>query len=390
MRRGRSPFFWAVAASAVALVLAAVGALAFRGLQGGLATRTIIGDRDLNGATATTVTGNTVWVVNSTSSGEGSVTELNARDGRRIRTLSGARYGLRYPTAIAADGTHIWVANDPQTGSGQSPKAGDGSVTEVNAADGALVHILSGPRYAFNFPSAVTVAGGHVWVANYWGDSVTELNAGDGSWIRTISGGRYRFSGPSAMTAVGVHLWIANAGENESSGSVTELNTADGSWIRTLSDARYGFSEPSSIIAAGSRIWITNSHPTGNGGSVTELNARDGSLVRILTDGCYSFDSPSDIVATGSHIWVANSNRDQTGGSVTEMNVGDGTWARTLRSSAGIWPMLHGCIFGAFGNGNYRFSNPSVLAAVGSHIWIFDGNGSITVLADPGHSKASR
>lgn len=388
MRRGKTSVIWAVAASALALVLAAVAGLAFRGLQGGLPARVITAGHDLNGATATAVTGNTVWVVNSTGSGAGSVTELNASDGRRIRTLSGPHYGFRYPTAIAAGGARVWVANDPETGNGQSPRSGDGSVTELNAADGSLVRILSGPRYAFDFPSAISVAGAHVWVASYWGDSVTELNAGDGSWIRTISGGRYQFGSPSAISTVDGHLWVTNAGQSDNSGSVTELNAADGSWIRTLSGARYGFNNPSSIVAAGDRIWITSLHPTGNGGSVTELNSRDGSLVRTLSGGCYNFDSPSAIAATGSHIWVANSNHDQTGGSVTELNASDGTWTRTLRSDVGIWPMLHGCIFGVLSNGNYRFSNPSVLAAADSRVWIFNGDGSITVLSDPARSGA--
>jgi hypothetical protein len=337
---------------------------------------------ELNGATATAVTGTSVWVVSSTANGEGSVTELSARDGRWIRTISGPRYGFRYPAAIAEGGSHIWVANDPQTGNGQTPKPGDGSVTELNAADGSLVRTLSGPRFGFDFPAAITVAGGHVWVANYWGDSVTELNASDGRWIRTISGGPYHFSSPSAITVAAGQLWVASAGEDSNSGSVTELNPSDGRWIRTLSGAKYSFNNPSSITAAGDRIWVTNLDPTANGGSVTELNARNGSWIRTLSDGCYGFDSPSAIAATGSHIWVANAKQDKTGGSVTELDASDGSWIRTLRSDIGIGPVLHGCIYGLLRNGNYRLSNPSVLTAVGTQIWIFDGDGSITVLTD--------
>jgi hypothetical protein len=39
------------------------------------------------------------------------VTEQNASNGSWVRTLSGATYGFNDPYGIAADGTHIWVAN---------------------------------------------------------------------------------------------------------------------------------------------------------------------------------------------------------------------------------------------------------------------------------------
>jgi hypothetical protein len=40
------------------------------------------------------------------------------------------------------------------------------------------VATLSGGRYHFNDPQSIAAVGGHVWVANYAGDSVTELAAG--------------------------------------------------------------------------------------------------------------------------------------------------------------------------------------------------------------------
>jgi hypothetical protein len=51
------------------------------------------------------------------------------------------------------------------------------SVTELAAATGALVKVISGSSYGFNYPDAVSSDGTHVWVANGNGQSVTELPA---------------------------------------------------------------------------------------------------------------------------------------------------------------------------------------------------------------------
>jgi DNA-binding beta-propeller fold protein YncE len=49
-----------------------------------------------------------VWVANN---GSNSVTELSASTGKRVRVISGARYGLSEPGAISSDGRHVWVTN---------------------------------------------------------------------------------------------------------------------------------------------------------------------------------------------------------------------------------------------------------------------------------------
>jgi hypothetical protein len=365
-----------VAGTIVLAVMVTAGIVA-GDMHGGLPARVRSG-HGMAGAVAFALDGGHVWAVSDGAHGAGSVLELNASDGSWIRTFPGGRY----PAGIAVAGGHIWVANDPQTGDGQTPKPGDGSVTELNADDGSRVRTLSGRRYGFDFPGPMAVTGADIWVVNGLGDSVTELNAATGSLIRTVSGGRPGFSNLSAMAAAGGHLWIANQGSFDGGGWVTELNASDGSWLRTLSGARYGFDSPSAIAAAGHHIWVANLYSYGDGGSVTELDASDGSWVQTLSGGCYDFDSPAAIAVAGSHVWVANSHIDQTGGSVTELNASDGSWIRTLSNDS--WPrtLLHGCVFGILSSGSYRFTNPSVITAVGSHVWIPDGRTSITVLTD--------
>jgi DNA-binding beta-propeller fold protein YncE len=105
-----------------------------------------------------------VWLASGAS-----VTELDAATGALVRGLQGQQYGFNQAWAIASDGTHVWVANDSETN--------DGSVTELNAATGALVKVLSKSKDEFGFPDAIASDGTHVWVANGVGDSLTEFSA---------------------------------------------------------------------------------------------------------------------------------------------------------------------------------------------------------------------
>ena len=72
--------------------------------------------------------------------------------------------GFNTASAVSSDGTHVWAAN-----------GGGNSVTELDAATGALVRVITGTKYRFNGPYGISSDGTHVWVANESGDSVTEL-----------------------------------------------------------------------------------------------------------------------------------------------------------------------------------------------------------------------
>jgi len=138
---------------------------------------------------------------------------------------------------------------------------------------------------------------------------------------------------------------------------------------------------PDVWVASETDRWVTNLYPGMEGGSVTELNAADGSWVATLTGGCYNFDGPRGIAVDGSHIWVANSGINQAGGSVTELNASNGGWIRTLPDGTWIQSLLRGCIPGVLASGSYHFSSPGLIAAVGTHIWVFGSDG-VRVLTD--------
>jgi serine/threonine protein kinase/cold shock CspA family protein len=211
---------------------------------------------------------------------------------------SGGNYKFDQPEAIAADSTHVWVANNS-----------DNSVTELNASNGTWIQTLSGSKYQFNDPTGIADDGTHVWIGNANGYSVTELNASNGAWIQTLSGSKYQFNYPKAIAAEGSHVWVANGDGN----SVTELNASNGAWIQTLSgSSKYQFNDPTGIADDGTHVWVGDKY------SVTELNASNGAWIQTLSGRKYEFNSPWSIAVEGTHIWVANID----GNSVTELTTG--------------------------------------------------------------------
>jgi hypothetical protein len=65
-----------------------------------------------------------------------------------------------------------------------------GSVTELDASTGALVRVVVGPQYEFNYPYTLAVNGDDLFVAD--GFSVTELDTSTGRLVRVL------FHGPAA------------------------------------------------------------------------------------------------------------------------------------------------------------------------------------------------
>jgi DNA-binding beta-propeller fold protein YncE len=153
---------------------------------------------------------------------------------------------------ISADSRHAWLM------------CSDGIMFELDAATGTPIRVLTGPRYQFNRPDAIAADGTRVWVANYGsgvgnarGGSVTELNAATGAPIRVLTESGYGFNGPSAIALDGTRVWVTNDPYN-SGGSVTELNAATGAPIRVLTGPSYPFSGLGAIATDGTRVWVTN------------------------------------------------------------------------------------------------------------------------------------
>jgi hypothetical protein len=157
-------------------------------------------------------------VANNPYGGLGSVTEIDASTGALVRVLSSSEYKFDEPSAIAAVGDNLFVANKLPETMTSGTVTGSGSVTEIDASTSALVRVLSSSQYVFEEPGAMAVAGGDLFVASS-GDSMTKLSVATGRLISVLWDPRYQFSGPVAMAVAGDNLFVANFyGE-----SVTEL-----------------------------------------------------------------------------------------------------------------------------------------------------------------------
>jgi hypothetical protein len=117
-----------------------------------------------------------------------------------------------------------------------------------------------------------------------------------------------------------------------------------------------------------------------SGATVLVRQTRPGRIpVHVLPVG-QNMNSATAMAVDGPHVWVV-SETDRWGGSVTELNASDGSWIQTLSDGTWIQSLLRGCIPGVLASGSYHFSNPGLIAAVGSRIWVFGSDG-VRVLTD--------
>jgi hypothetical protein len=181
---------------------------------------------------------------------------------------------------------------------------GGNSVTEINAATGALIRVISAARYHLNEPLAIATVGNTVWVLDnddVSNSAVTEINAATGALIRVITDGRYQLNGAGAIAASGSTVWVANSANSDGGGSVTEINAATGALIRVITASRYRLNEPMGIATSGNTAWVADKD------SVTEINAATGALIRVLSGSRYPFSGLREIAASGDTVWTAAS-----------------------------------------------------------------------------------
>ena len=96
-------------------------------------------------------------------------------------------------------------------------------MTEIDATDGRLIRTLSGGGYRFSMPSGIGIYGTHIWITNISGNSMDELDAASGSLQQIVSGPSYHFDSPNSLVIAGDRVWIGNWHSQGGHGSVTEL-----------------------------------------------------------------------------------------------------------------------------------------------------------------------
>jgi hypothetical protein len=286
--------------------------------------------------------GGHLWVTNQAGN---SVTEIDPSTGAWLATFVRSKgYRFNQPAAITSDGPDLFVAN------------ASGSVTEMRSSNGALVRVISGPRFHFVDPVAIDASGSTILVLNEGrpsglvAGSVTEINAHTGLLRRTISGAPYAFSEPVALTVSGPDAFVADKGDN----SMTEVNIGSGQVVRVV--AQQGLAAPDGIGVADGQVWVADSATS----AATDIDAATGQVVVTETDsdGAYGFWTPSVVIADGSDVFIATP--FGTSPMVTKV---------TATSGAANWYMCNT-------NGPYYFSLLSAFAVSGTDLWVASRSGA--------------
>jgi hypothetical protein len=283
------------------------------------------GGYGLDHPTAITSAGADLFVANDT----GSLSEVRASDGAALRTISGSALGLLHPVALATSGHTLLVLN---AGSPSATPPVAGSISEVDTRTGRLLQHISGARFAFDNPVALTVAGPHAYIADEANDSVTEIDITSGRLLRVIAGQGLR--DPDGVTVAEGHVWVSDAGSN----SATDIDESTGAVLATYgdSDGAYGFGSPSVAVESAGNVFIAS--PFGVSPMVTKLSATTGapSWFMCNTNGPYYFSLLSAIAVSGNHLWVAsrsgaNSRTPAAStGALTELSTGSGALITTV------------------------------------------------------------
>lgn len=283
--------------------------------------------------------GGHLWVTNEAG---GSVSEINPSNGAWLATIGAKRYGFAQPTAITLDGADLFVAN------------GGGSVTELRANNGAFVRTLSGPHFHFVNPVAIASAGSLLLVLNAGKTngvgSITEIRVSTGKAVRTIAGPAFAFMYPAAFTVSGPDVFVADKGDN----SVTEATIASGRLVRVV--AQQGLDLPDGIAVVEGNAWVADS----GSNAATEIDAATGVVIGTETDsdGSYGFGAPLMVIGSGGNVFVASP-------------FGDSPMVTKLSATTGqpSWYMCNT-------NGPYYFSLLSAFAISGNDLWVASRSGA--------------
>jgi hypothetical protein len=300
----------------------------------------VSGANEFDEPTGLAIGGGHLWVTNEAGD---SVTEINPSDGAWITTIARAKgYRFNRPIAITDNGTNLFIAN-----------AGD-LVTEITASSGKLVRVISGARFHFANPVAITSTGNTVLVlsagsATAPSGSITEFSARTGAFLRRVTGAAFAFDNPLALTVSGANIFVADEGND----SVTEVKVANGALVRVI--AGQGLDAPDGIAVSSGNVWVADA----GSNAATDINATTGAVTATYSDsdGDYGFGQPSAVIATQGNVYVMTPY--STSPMVTKVGATNGT---------PYWYMCNT-------NGPYYFSDLSAFAVSGDDLWVASRTG---------------
>lgn len=287
---------------------------------------------------------------------------------------AGSQTSARFnkPVGIATDGTYLYVA-DTANNMIRRIKISDRTVENL-AGSGLAGHADSsdntGATATFNAPSAITVTGDYLYVADtgnhmirrvhkvtgktnrYAGSSTGEAGAVDS---RTVPGD-VRFNEPTGITTDGVDLYVADSGNHT---------------IR--------------------RIVIANA-PVSTAGAVTTLagspgnpgNA-EGGLSADRTSSAARFNQPARLTTDGTFLYVT----DALNRTIRRIEITTGTVA-TIAGVSGPIDAAGNIADGATSGNQARFYQPNGITSDGSTLYVTDSyNNTVRMIKSPAAGATS-
>lgn len=226
-----------------------------------------------------------MWVANQ---GDNSLTVLNAAGTKQDAILKGKTYQFYLPVEPQVVGDTVWVANVR-------------SVTLVNART-LSGRVLRSTKFGFDYPIAMAVADGHVFVLSQ--RVVTELTT-SGALVRILSGSTWSLGSyeQDLCTANG-DVWIlSGAVQVPGPRWLTEISGKTLSVIRTVHDSVWSRSQASNIACDSSHIWVSNSFTD----SVTEVGAKTGAILDTIDSKAGDLRDPEQLASNGRQLWITTS-----------------------------------------------------------------------------------
>jgi hypothetical protein len=238
----------------------------------------------------------------------------------------------RFPSALAFDGTNIWVTTK-----------GNGSLNRLSGIDGSLLNTFK----VGEGPSDVLFDGSNIWVANQYDDTVMKVNPGNGAILGTYPVGDY----PSALEYDGENIWVAN----QKGSSLTKLRASDGANLLTYSLPGNG-KIPTDLAFDGDNLWVGCYW-----GYLMRLNVSDDMLIPSHDTGGHIAGLAYDGESVRAVIW-------HEGPAVPQVR----------RYSTSQWLWL----------GDYQLNEvnlPSAIAYDGSSFWVADNTGNKVIKLPAGY-----
>lgn len=127
------------------------------------------------------------------------VTDVVERTAKLARYLHGARYHLRDAIGMVRVGDDVWIASH----------GGGGTLTEISGATGGVMRVVTATAGHLDGPTAIATDGSTLWVANAHGSHLTVLNASNGVFLRAVTTDRVKLDHVASVSIAAGRVWLA-------------------------------------------------------------------------------------------------------------------------------------------------------------------------------------